>query len=76
MLQKHLELELHRNVVTDGISIFLNNGKRLFPQRRYLTPNLPNKTVLIAFATMKSKHKYENSKIDSVVDKKEAEKGY
>lgn len=42
MLIKHLELELHRTAVTDGISLFLENGKILNPHKT----SMPLKTVL------------------------------
>lgn len=33
MLLKHLELEAHRTAVTDGVSLYLENGKVLNPQK-------------------------------------------
>ncbi|ELA41458.1 uncharacterized protein VICG_01563 [Vittaforma corneae ATCC 50505] len=41
MLIKHLELELHRTAVTDGISLFLENGKILNPHKM----NMPLRTI-------------------------------
>lgn len=69
LLMKHIDTNSHRTAVTDGTSLYLENGKVLNPNKIHL----PVRIVARQVSNIKTPH-YTDKMVEKIKDSKESEK--